>query len=521
MLLGVPALVLLLADGAATSAAPTTSTTTTSAVPESDWTVYHGDATGNGVAPGVTAVHVSSRAWTSPALDGQLYGEPLVDGGRVFVATENDSVYALSATTGAVIWSSHLATPVPSNDLPCGDISPSVGVTGTPVIDPSRSEIFAVADELRGGMPAHVLVGLDVATGKVELDQDVDPAGASPAALLQRTGLTLDAGRVVFGMGGNYGDCASYRGRVIAVPEAGGTPAVFTVDGAAGQNQGAVWMGGAAPVVDAAGNVWVSTGNGSVHSASQPYDNSDSVLELSPSMTLEQYFAPSSWPANNSRDLDMSIAPALLSDGQVVLAGKSRIVYLLNGSSLGGIGKQEATLGDACNQDIDGGVAVTGATVYLPCFSGPIALTVSASPPTLHLLWSASVGGGPPVVAAGLVWTIGQNGVLYGLRPATGTVQEQAEVGVPANHFPTPAVGDGDFLVPTSDRVVAFAASSTAASTTTSSSAAATTTTTVRTPTTVAAGQQGTSPWVFAGAVLAGLVAIGGLTWYVRRKTGR
>ena len=521
VVLGLPAAVLLLAGGPVPAAGPASSSTTTPAAASgTDWTVYHGDSAGNGVATGVASVKISSRAWTSPTLDGQLYGEPLVDGGRVFVATENDTVYALSATSGAVIWSSHLATPVPSSDLPCGDISPTVGITGTPVIDPSRSEIFAVADELRGGTPAHVLVGLDLSTGKVELDQDVDPAGATPAALLQRTGLTLDAGRVVLGMGGNYGDCASYRGRVIAVPEAGGTPAVFTVDAAAGQNQGAIWMGGAAPVVDAAGNVWVSTGNGSVYSASQPYDNSDSALDLSPSMTLEQYFAPSSWPANNSRDLDMSIAPALLSDGQVVLAGKSRIVYLLNGSSLGGIGKQEATLGDACSQDIDGGVAVTGTTVYLPCLSGPIAVTASASPPTLHLLWSASVGGGPPVLAAGRVWTIGQNGVLYGLRPATGTVQEQAEVGVPANHFPTPAVGDGDFLVPTADRVVAFAASSTAAATTTSTTAAPTTTT-VRTTTTVPAGQPETSPWVFVGAVLAGLAAIGGLVWYVRRKTGR
>ena len=39
----------------------------------------------------------------------------------------------------------------------------------------------------------------------------------------------------------------------------------------------------------------------------------------------------------------MSIAPVLLPDGHVIVAGKSRIVYLLNGSALGGIGKQEAS----------------------------------------------------------------------------------------------------------------------------------------------------------------------------------
>ena len=186
-----------------------------------------------------------------------------------------------------------------------------------------------VADELVDGSPAHELVGLSTATGKVELTQDVDPAGSDPAALLQRTGLTLDAGRVVFGFGGNYGDCSSYHGWVISVPEAGGTPAEFAVDSAPGESQGAIWMGGAAPVVDANGNIWVEAGNGSVYSSSHAYDDSDSVLELSPSLTLLQYFAPSSWASNNASDLDMSTAPALLADGQVVAAGKSRIVYLL------------------------------------------------------------------------------------------------------------------------------------------------------------------------------------------------
>ena len=103
-----------------------------------------------------TALHsvdTARRAWTSPPLNGQLYGEPLVYDGRVYVATENDYAYALSATNGRVVWSRHVASPVPSSDLPCGDISPSVGVTGTPVIDPTRNEIFFVADELVGGSP--------------------------------------------------------------------------------------------------------------------------------------------------------------------------------------------------------------------------------------------------------------------------------------------------------------------------------------------------------------------------------
>jgi len=150
------------------------------------------------------------------------------------------------AATGSVIWSSHVGTPVPATSLPCGDITPSVGITGTPVIDTAQSEIFVVGDMLVNGTSAHTLVGPNTTIGKIEMTQDVDPPSSDPAALLQRTGLTLDAGQVVFGMGGNYGDCSTYRGRVVAVNEAGETPSFFTVDAAAGDSQGAIWMGDAA-----------------------------------------------------------------------------------------------------------------------------------------------------------------------------------------------------------------------------------------------------------------------------------
>ncbi len=527
-LVTVAVLVLTLSGNSPALAAGTTSTTTTTApAAVESWTVYHGSTAGTGVAAAVSSVTLSSPAWTSPALDGQLYGEPLVSGGRIFVATENDTVYALSATTGAVDWSSHVGTPVSSGSLPCGNISPSVGITGTPVIDEARSELFVVADELVNGSPAHELVGLSTATGKTELTQDVDPASSSPPALLQRTGLTLDAGRVVFGYGGNYGDCGSYRGWVVAVPEAGGTPGEFAVDSASGESQGAIWMGGAAPVVDAGGNIWITAGNGSVTSPGHAYDDSDSVLELSSSLTLLQYFAPSTWATDNARDLDLSSAPALLADGQVVAAGKSRIVYLLNGSSLGGIGSQQASLPGACGDDIDGGVAVEGTTVYLPCLSGTIAVQASASPAGLHLLWRSSAGGGPPIVAAGLVWTMGQNGELDGLNPSTGAVQEQAAVGAPANHFPTPSVGAGLLLAPAADRVVAFSAPSAVATapstTTTTTSAAPSTTTGPATTTSAPAHGGGSGPWVVAAAVIGGLAVAGGLTWLLlrRRHTAR
>jgi outer membrane protein assembly factor BamB len=503
------------------------------------WTVYHGDPAGSGAAAPGGRVDTASRAWTSAALDGQIYGEPLVSAGRVYVATENNTVYALSATTGAVAWSRHLATPVPSGTLPCGDIAPTVGITGTPVIDPARDEIFVVADEVAQGRPAHVLTGLSTSTGRVEMTRDVDPPGADTAALLQRTGLTLAGGRVVFGFGGNDGDCASYRGRVVAVPEAGGPPAMFTVDAKAGQSQGAVWMGGAAPAVDGRGDVWVSVGNGSVYQASRGYDNSDSVLDLSPSMRRLQYFAPDDWPANNSRDLDMSAEPVLLADGQVLLAGKSPTAYLLNGARLGGIGGQLASLSSACDGDIDGGAAATGRTVYLPCVSGIVAVAAATSPPGLRLLWRSGTGGGPPIVAGGLVWTISQAGTLYGLDPRTGQVRQQAAIGTPANHFPTPSVGVGLLLAPSATQVVAFrigqsgsSAASAPASTGPASTGPASTGPASTGPATRASppgqagapdsGSGGLSGGAIAGIVAGGVVLLSGAGWLLwRRAQGR
>ena len=160
-----------------------------------------------------------------------------------------------------------------------------------------------------------------------------------------------------------------------------------------------------------------------------------------------------------------------------------------------------------------------GTTVYLPCLSGPIAVQVSATPAGLRPLWSASVGGGPPVVAGGLVWTIGADGVLYGLNPSSGTVQKRVSIGAAANHFPTPSVGAGLLLAPSADHVVAFPASS--------APVASTVTTTTTGPTTTAAAaaqparpaQPGsTDPWVIVAAILGGLAVVSGLTWLLRRR---
>ena len=426
----------------------------------SKWTTYHGNAEATGVHAASTKLLPSRPAWTSPVLDGQLYGEPLVADGRVVAATENDTVYVMAADSGMVLWSRHLATPVPSDDLPCGDISPEVGITGTPVIDVTRHEIFVDADTLISGPPAsggveasHRLFGLDLFTGKIELDQHAMPnAGEDQLAQLQRPGLALDDGYVVIAYGQNTGDCPGpngpAHGYVVSIPETGGPLHYFQIG--SGRDRGAVWMGGSSPVVDPHGNVYVASADGYDLGAGQKYDDSDAVLELSPHMHLESIFYPKDWQTLSADDLDLGTGDPALVDGFVFQIGKTDIAYLLRQGDLGGEEGEVASL-SMCSGNPDGGHAVEGSVVYVPCPNGVTAVKVSAKPPYLKQLWTDNDGAaGGPIIADGLVWTIGSNAV-HGLNPANGDEVVSMPFGAVREPLPD-AVGRRRPAAPSRDR---------------------------------------------------------------------
>ena len=379
-------------------------------------------------------------------------------GSLVYVTTENDTVDALDATNGSLVWSTHLGTPVPSSALPCGDISPTVGITSTPVIDEARGEIFVVADEMINGVPAHQLVGLGLSTGAVMLNQNVDPPGAYTPALLQRVALTLDAGKVIFGFGGNFGDCSSYHGWVVEVPEAGGPMSTLELDPAPGASQGAVWMGGAAPIVDGQGNIWVARGNGSVASSGGPFDLSDSVLELSASLQLEQIFTASTRSTDNTSDLDLgSSSPVLLANGEVLQAGKSKTAYLLSQAHSRGHRRTTGHADQLLWRRRRRGQRRRwlGRLHALPerghgrsderRTPGPRRAVEDTDRcrRAAHRGRRADLDDQPE-------WD------LFGLNPANGQAVEEFALGAEANHFPTPAAGDGLLLAASSNAVHAF-----------------------------------------------------------------
>src|ERR1700722_209412 len=432
----------------------------------SNWTTYHGDAEATGLDATPTKLRPSRRAWTSPALDGELYGEPLVADGRVVAATENDTVYVMAAHSGRILWSRHLAKPVPSGDLPCGDISPVVGITGTPVIDSERHEIFVDADTLTPGPSAsagveasHRLFGLDLFTGKIELDEPAMPsAGEDQLAQLQRPGLALDHGFVVIAYGQNSGDCPGpngpAHGYVVSIPEQGGPLDYFQIG--SGRDRGAVWMGGSSPVVDPHGDVYVASADGYDLGAGQPYDHSDAVLELSPTMHLKSIFYPADWQKLSADDLDLGTGDPVLVDGFVLQVGTTDTANLRRQGHLGRKEGEITAHPVRCGAP-DGGHAVKNSVVYIPCPNGVTAVKVSTKPPHLRQLWTDNDGAaGAPIIADGLVWTIGSDSAVHGLNPANGKEVVSIPFGESANHFPTPSVGDGLLLLPGTDQVFAF-----------------------------------------------------------------
>ena len=438
--------------------APTTTSTrvTAPAATPSNWTTYGGSNVRT--SADTTEGELSSApiaAWTSPHLDGAVYGEPLIFDGQVFVATEADTVYGLSASTGAISWSDHLGTAVPAGDLPCGDISPTVGVTSTMTIDPASGTLFVSAALRNANAVTHQLFAIDLASHAVRWSRDLDQPGWSAAAQLQRSGLALDDGNVLVGFGGNFGDCGNYHGWVIGVPESGsGAMLTYKVPTA---NQGAIWAP-AGPATDSAGNVFVSTGNGAA-GAGQAFDHGDAVIELSPSLAEEQYWAPSNWAQLNRDDLDLgSTTPVLLGTGQLFIVGKGGTGYLLSAASLGGVGGPASTVG-LCNSR--GATAYGASELYVVCSDSGTIDQVQVGSGALRRGWTwESPGGGASsaTLARGALWVADRaNSTLYGVDPAAGTTRSSLplDTGTPPT-FAGVSAGDGLLVVGGSAAVEAF-----------------------------------------------------------------
>ncbi len=458
---------------------------------EPAWTTYHRDAQRSGDDPDAAQPIEPELAWQTGDLGAPIWSQPLILGDRVYVASVGDEAYALETSTGKVIWEKSLGTPVPATALPCGDVKPSVGVVGTPVIDAATQTIYMVADTLNTkGEVEHLLKGLSLSSGEEVVSRNVDPPGADPKALLQRTALNLDQGNVIFGYGGNDGDCSDYQGTVVAAPEDGGQPRFWQYQPAPPSSAGGAVWAPAGPSIDPDGNVYATTGNPDppAEQAAKTFDYSDSVVKLdladdfvvdptTEPASLLGWFEPPNWEEESNHDLDLSSAAAEpLPGGLLFQAGKDGVCYLIDEATMES-GAASVFSHPVCQEHTGysgsfGGDSFAEGTLYIPCENGVQALAYSESAKTFTPLWQGPEDAvGPPIVSAGLVWTVatgrfsGGGTKLYGLDPITGMPRYTETLPSPViDHFASPSAAGGRLFVATGCSVSAYQTSQLAGS---------------------------------------------------------
>jgi hypothetical protein len=278
----------------------------------------------------------------SNPVDGQVYAQPLyvenlnIAGGVhdvVFVCTESNSVFAFDANTpGITYWHTNLGTPFPA---PCGDLSPIIGITGTPVIDPASGTMY-LDSKLASG-PAHKLHALDITTGAEKFGGPVTiAAGTSFSASLehQRAGVLLLNG-VIYLAYASHCDQGAYHGFVLSY-NATNLTQLHMFNTTPTGSEGGVWSGGMAPAADAGGNIYIMVGNGTFDGVK---NYGECMIKLSTNLTVEDYAVPSNWATLNTNDTDVgSGGPVLLPPHYVAGMGKDGNMYLADVNNMGHVG---------------------------------------------------------------------------------------------------------------------------------------------------------------------------------------
>jgi len=447
-------------------------------------TTYHNDLARDGVNNqeyALTQQTVTTsdfgKLFSCPT-DGAVYTQPLwmpavtVNGAAhnvVFVGTQHDGLFAFDADaspcqqlwTVSLIDANHGAaageSPVPSGPTGnlvgsgYGDITPEVGVTGTPVIDPLTGTLYVVSKSMNSAGTSFYqrLHAIDITTGKEKFG---GPANIGPSITFpgtgdggttvsfnpqqqnQRPGLALVNG-VVYVAWSSHEDTYPYYGWVIGF-NASNLSIASVLNITPNVLYGGIWMGGGAPSADSANHIYLITGNGGfdVTSATPPNnDYGDSFLQITGGTTVSSYFTPSDQETDEENDSDFgsggSAVVLNVSSGAlqhlVIGGGKDGALYLLNGDSMGGLGDSNAR--QVFN--IGSGIFATGAfwnnSYFIAPVGGPLAeysydpnanmFTPAAGPsPTSVSATTYGFPGATPSVSAlgatgGIVWALENN----------------------------------------------------------------------------------------------------------------
>lgn len=431
------------------------------------------------------------------------------------VATEHDSVYAFDADSGANLWQVSMlkAGETTSDTRSCGQVSPEIGVTSTPVIDRAsgaNGAVYVVAMSKNGSTYHQRLHALDLALGTELFGGPVDIQATypgtgdnsngtdvvfDPAQYKERTALLLLNGVIYTGWA-SHCDIRPYTGWIMGYSES--TLAQTSVlNVTPNGNEGAIWMAGAGLAADSSGNIYFLDANGdfdtNLNASGFPidddYGNAFMKLSTSNGLTVADYFEMDNEASENSTDTDLGSGGMILlpdlndSSGHTwhlaVGAGKDSNLYLVNRDSMGRFSSNNSSIYQELPGAFSGGVFATPAyftnTIYYGSVGSPIQaftitnakLSTSASSQTAN---SFGYPGATPSISAngtsgGIVWAV-ENGSpavlhaynatnlneIYNSNQATGGRDQFGD----GNKFMTPTIVNGKVFVGTPNGVAVF-----------------------------------------------------------------
>jgi hypothetical protein len=315
----------------------------------------------------------------SQTVDGHVYAQPLylpnvsIPGkgthNVVYVATEHDSVYAFDAdsNTGgnaSPLWQKSFINPskgittVSSGDVGCTDLTPEIGVTGTPVIDTSAGTLYVVAKTKESGVIQQRLHALDVTTGAEKFGGPVlihtkfpgtgdgshnGYVHFDPLREAQRSGLLLQNGAVYVGWA-SHCDIGPYHGWIMSY-DADTLVQTGKWNSSPDGGLDGIWQGGSGLAADAKFNLFVASGNGTFDVDGGGKDYGDSIIKLKlkpPRIKPVDYFTPYDQDYLRRVDADLGSGGVLLLPDQtgphkhlLVQAGKEGTVYLVDRDQMG------------------------------------------------------------------------------------------------------------------------------------------------------------------------------------------
>ena len=439
----------------------------------------------------------------------------MVAKGVLLAVTENDKAYGLNAVTGAIAWTRDVGPSWPASAIGCGDLMPNIGITATPVYDPSTGTAYftsKVNDGVDVDHPHWYFHAIDITTGAERAGFPSMIAG-SPAGdpsnqfnaktAMQRPGLLL-LGGVVYAGFASHCDYRPFVGYVVGVnAKTGIQTTIWSTEVGSSTSEAGIWQSGGGLVSDGAGRIIFTTGNGISPAAGPgnmpPSTLGESVVRLAVgsdgNLTAKDFFSPVNNTNLDTNDADLgSGGPMAIPDGfgtaahphLLVQVGKDGRIFLLDRDNLGGTG-QAAGGADSTVQTIGpfNGVwghpafwAGDGGYAYTIENGGKLrALKVGVSGSGLPSLTSVGTSasswgftsGSPVVTSAGtasgsaLIWAVhadGPTGLNAQLRaydavPTGGVLTQRYSVPIGhATKFAVPATDAGRVYTGTRDGIV-------------------------------------------------------------------